>query len=61
MDTIVELWRLLWHRPGPQRQAPMPPDNGQRIQEREQAAAQQRVFALARQRRAEHLYDGLNR
>ncbi|MBQ1019268.1 hypothetical protein KBX71_15530 [Micromonospora sp. D93] len=61
MDTIVGLWRLLWHRPGPQRQAPMPPDNCQRVQECEQTAAQQRMLAVARQRRAEHLYDGLTR
>ncbi|MEU1363186.1 hypothetical protein ABZ356_25455 [Micromonospora zamorensis] len=61
MNTIVGLWRLLWHRPVPQRQAPMSPDIGQRIQAREQAAAQERVRPLARQRRAEHLYDGLTR
>ncbi|MCG5470917.1 hypothetical protein LADH09A_004889 [Micromonospora sp. LAH09] len=61
MKTIVGLWRRLWHRPVPQRQAPMFLDIGQRIQAREQAAARGRVRALGRQRRAEHLYDGLTR
>lgn len=38
-----------------------PPQRGPAIQRREQLAAQRRLLEYARQRQAQHLYDGLTR
>lgn len=47
--------------PSPPAGPPVEPGTGQRIQEREQQAARERLLAQARRRAGQHLYDGPTR
>ncbi|MET7950269.1 hypothetical protein [Micromonospora sp. NPDC005324] len=57
MGKIIGFWRRLVDGPS----TPPAEPAGPRHQEREQAAAKDRLLIQARRRAAEHRYDGLNR
>jgi hypothetical protein len=55
LNTIIGVLRRLTGRPTPQ--PPAQPSVGQRIQEREQRAAKNRLLDMAEQRQAEYRYE----
>ncbi|PZF85054.1 hypothetical protein [Micromonospora deserti] len=55
MKTLIWLLRAVADRPTPM--PPVAPGTGQKIQEREQPAARERLLAQARRRAGQHLYD----